>query len=148
MSTIGEFRIPVGEFALERTIARIPDAEFDIGRAVPMDPSQVMIVLWAHGPDYDELRTALGDDPVVADLQGLVDLDIEWLYRMHWTDGLHLLGPAIAEHNATLIHAYGNREGWHLRVLVPERGAIAALDEWCERYLPAGALRTPPPGLE
>ncbi|PSP74489.1 hypothetical protein BRC86_05755 [Halobacteriales archaeon QS_3_64_16] len=30
------------------------------------------------------------------------------------------------------MHAYGDREGWHLRVLVPERGAVTALAEWCK----------------
>ncbi|PSP65553.1 DNA-binding protein [Halobacteriales archaeon QH_8_64_26] len=132
MSTVAEFRVPVEGFALERTLSRIPKAEFDIERAVPVATDRVMVVLWAHGPDYEELRTALEADPAVADFQGLVDLDVEWLYQMHWTDGLHVLRPALAEHDGTLMHAYGDREGWHLRVLVLDRGAVAALAEWCE----------------
>jgi predicted DNA binding protein len=133
VSTVGEFRVPVGEFVLERTLSRVPEAEFDVERAVPVNADRVMAVLWAHGPDYDELRAALEGDPTVADLQGLVDLDTEWLYQVYWVSGLHLLRPALAEHDATLMHAYGDREGWHLRVLVPERGAIAALADWSER---------------
>ncbi|PSP74488.1 hypothetical protein BRC86_05750 [Halobacteriales archaeon QS_3_64_16] len=81
MSTVAEFRVPVEEFALERTLGKIPDAEFDIERAVPVSADRVMVVLWAHGPDYDDLRAALEADPAVTDLQGLVDLDIDGSIR-------------------------------------------------------------------
>jgi len=132
VSTVGEFRIPPEEFALERTLARMPDAEFDVERVIPRDTDRVMVVLWAHGLDYERLRAAIDDDPAVADLQGLVNLDVEWLYQLEWVEGLHVLEPALTEYDATLMHAYGNRDGWHLRLLVPERAALTALGEWCD----------------
>ena len=131
MSTVGEFRVPVEEFALERTLTTVPRAEFDVERVVPRGSDRVMAVLWAHGPDYDELQGALADDPTVADLQGLVDLDVEWLYRMEWTSGLDALVPALTDHSATLMHAYGSGEGWYLRLLVPEHAEFTALADRC-----------------
>jgi hypothetical protein len=44
MSTVVEFRVPVEEFALERTLGKIPDAEFDVERAVPTAAGRVMVV--------------------------------------------------------------------------------------------------------
>lgn len=132
MSTVGEFRVPIDEFALRRTFATIPAAEFDVERVASPGPDRIMAVLWAHGPDRDELQAALADDPTVADLRGLVDLDVEWLYRMEWTSGLHVLAPALSEYDATCLHTYGSEEGWYLRLLVPEREGFGALADWCD----------------
>jgi predicted DNA binding protein len=131
MSTVGEFRVPVAEFALCETFERVPDAEFAVERALPRTGDRVMVVLWAYRPDHGELQAAIDADPSVSAVRGLVDLDTEWLYQMDWIDGTGTLAPALADHDAALMSARGDREGWRLQLLVPERNEFAALAEAC-----------------
>ena len=55
MPTIAEFAIPTEQFALQETLDRRPDLEFEVDRVVAHATARVMPFVWVSGQD-DELE--------------------------------------------------------------------------------------------
>lgn len=78
---MSEIRIPAEEFTLHETFLDVPEARFEVQRAVAHDPGQVMPFVRATAEDLEALEAALDDD-TVEDVVRLSEFDDEWLYRM------------------------------------------------------------------
>jgi predicted DNA binding protein len=93
-----------------------------------------MPFVWATAPDRDALEAAFGDDPSVATVERLSDLDDEWLYRMEWVSQVQFVVHAITEERATILNAQTKTGRWQLRVLFPDRDALSRAYEFCEDH--------------
>lgn len=127
MSTIAELTVPAEDVALRRTLAEVPGVEVEVERVVAYDPDQVMPYVWfsTDDGDFEELDEALEADPTVDDVELLTDLGDERLYRMEWVDDVAVFVHVLTEEQATILDAAGEDSRWRLRILFPERDALA-----------------------
>lgn len=49
----------------------------------------------------------------------------ERAYQMTWTGSIDLAVELLTEHQGTITHAEGSAEGWHLRVVFPDRATLS-----------------------
>ncbi|MFH5843385.1 helix-turn-helix domain-containing protein [Haladaptatus sp. CMAA 1909] len=136
MSTIAVVRLPASEFALEATLERVPGVSFEVERVVAPEADRVMPYVWAtaEAEQFDALQAALEDDPTTGDVELLVDLDDEWLFRMTWVGKTKFVIHILVEENGTIIDATGTGDEWQLRILFPARDALGATYEYCEEH--------------
>ncbi|SNZ12609.1 hypothetical protein SAMN06269185_1831 [Natronoarchaeum philippinense] len=132
MSTIAEIRVPPDEFVLRETLSAVPDAEFEVMRVAAHGTSDVIPFLTAMAPDKDDLERALAADDSVKNISLLADNDDEWLYRMEWVEDIRVILHVLTEADGTILSAYGNGEGWHLRILFTDRQSLSATFEFCD----------------
>lgn len=131
MSTIAEFSIPAKDFALEETLDRVPDAEFEIERVAAHSEGRLTPFVWVYADDFDAFEAALADDPTVEDADCLSAFDDERFYRMDWVDSIHLLVHALLDAESTILSASGTDECWRLRILFPDREALSSTHDHC-----------------
>jgi hypothetical protein len=134
MATIVRGRVPASEFALSRSLATVPELEFEIERVVDTGDEAVMPLLWVRGAEEEQVTEALRSDPSIEGLELLAAFDDEWLYRMEWVDHVELLLRMITNHEATVLDAYGKRDHWKLRVMYPDRDELSAVSEFCNSH--------------
>ena len=130
MSTIAEFNIPAAEFALYETLERRPDMVFEVDRVVAHDTNHVVPFVRATHGEFDGLTEVLEDDPSVAEIELLAEVEGENYYRMVWTDRAQVIGYMVVEQGATVHEATAGDGEWHLRVFFPERSGLAATNEY------------------
>ncbi|WP_254532510.1 helix-turn-helix domain-containing protein [Natrinema gelatinilyticum] len=132
MSTIAEFGVPAGEFALRHTLEVTDDLDVEIERVIAYDPDHIMPYVWFSGVEstLETLDDALADDPSVEEAEQLSDLDGERLYRMHWVDDVTVILHLLTEEEATVLDAHVNAREWRFRVLFPEREAMSRTYEF------------------
>lgn len=144
-ATVAELTVPAPDFALGDTIAALDDVVFEIERIVAHDPERLMPFVWVSGSERDVLERALRDDSSVAAFDLLADVgdgdtggdgdedEGEYLYRMEWGERIEGLVHLLTEENATILAAATANEQWTLRLLVPERAALARTHDVCEQ---------------
>jgi predicted DNA binding protein len=130
MSTIAEIQFPAVEFALAETLSDVPHLEFETVRVVAHDTDRVLPLVWAQTDDTDALDDALDDDPTVENVRLLADLTDERLYRMDWVGNVETIVHALLEHDGTVLNASGRADGWHLRILFPDRDSLSATHDF------------------
>lgn len=132
MSTLAEFSVPAEGFPLSNALAALPiDAEIE--RVAAYDPDRVTPYVRFSAPNADTLAgfdDRLEADPSVEGAELLTDLGDERLYRMDWIEDLAFVVYVLAEEDATVLGAAGERSRWRLRILVPEREAISRTYEF------------------
>ena len=128
MGTIAEFNIPADEFALGPTFREVPGIEVEIERLVAHDHDRVMPFAWltADDPDdLDRLDDVLSADSTVDSHELISKIDGDRLYRMEWVDATEMIIHILLEEEGTILHAMGQSDGWHVRVLFPDRDSLS-----------------------
>ena len=130
MSTIAEIQLPAEEFALSDTLSTVPHLEFETVRVVAHETDRVLPLIWAQTDEADTLNDTLADDPTVENVQLLADLADERLYRMDWIANITVVIHALLEHEGIVLNASGRADGWHLRILFPDRESLSAIQDF------------------
>jgi predicted DNA binding protein len=131
MANIAEIYIPADEFALKDTLSQVPEARFDIERAVAHGNDRVLPFVWATADDSDTMDAALTADPSVENIETLYEHEEDRLYRMEWTTRVRVLIYILTEGNATVLNLSGFDYQWEFRVLFPNRDALSATYAFC-----------------
>lgn len=131
MSTIAELTVPAREFALQDTLAAVPNVEFEVERVVAHGEGRLMPFVWVRTGDFEAFEAALDDDLTVDEVECLSTLQEERLYRMDWVDSIRLLVHALLEADSTILSATGTDDHWRFRLLFPDREALSAMDDHC-----------------
>ncbi|WP_336364536.1 helix-turn-helix domain-containing protein [Halalkalicoccus salilacus] len=132
MATIAELRLPADEFVLSYTLDTLENVDFEIERLVAHDPEEVMPYVWAAGVDADELESVLAEDPTVDEIERIARPDEAVLYQMHWVESIETLVHILLEEEGTILVAEGDRGGWLLRVLFPDRDSLSRAYDFCK----------------
>ncbi|WP_169051814.1 helix-turn-helix domain-containing protein [Halorhabdus amylolytica] len=119
---------------LETTFAEHPDLSLEVeglhaGESIPF-----RLVFWARGAPAADLDVSLAADPTVEDVRRLATTDDAVLYRsMHPGDlpAVSIYNAAI-EHDALLLAAINEGDGWNVRFRIPDRDALSTLCERCQ----------------
>lgn len=127
MAAIIELALPPDEFAIETTLATLSDVEADIERVVATNPEQITPYVWVRTDDFEAFEAAVRDDPTVDGMTLLSETETgnERAYQMTWIGSIDLAVELLTEHQGTITHAEGSDEGWHLRVVFPDRATLS-----------------------
>lgn len=125
MAAIIEFALPPDEFALETTLATLSDVDVEIERVVANSPDQITPYVWVRTDDFAAFETEVEDDPTVDGMTLFSQTDDERAYQMTWTGSIDLAVELLTEQQGTITHAEGSAEGWHLRVVFPDRAVLS-----------------------
>ena len=121
MATVIEVKVPTEDFALEETLAALPDVDLEIERVVAGNPKQITPYVWARADDFDALEAAFEADPTVEGVTKLSESNEECSYQMGWTGPIELIVGVLTDYQGTITHATGSNTGWQVRALFPDR---------------------------
>lgn len=137
MGTIAEFNIPADDFALGPTFQELPNLEVEIERLVAHDHDRVMPFAWlttADPDDLDRLDDVLSTDSTVDSYEPISKIDGDRLYRMEWIDATEMIVHILLEEEGTILHAMGQSDGWHVRVLFPDRDSLSRTYDFADEH--------------
>jgi predicted DNA binding protein len=131
VSTIARLEVPAAGFALDTTLAAVPDATLEIEPVAAHATDCVTPYMWARTEDRETLDRALSKDESVRSAELIERSDNRWLYRIDWTDEISFIDYLLSEENATIIDASGARNAWTLSVRFPERDSLSRAFDYC-----------------
>jgi hypothetical protein len=145
-ATVAELAIPVAEFALGETATALDSVTFEIERVVADSGESLMPLLWVSGCEREALERAFDGDLSVEAFDLLADTtgdsaESEFLYRMEWNERIEAFVGLLLEAGGTVLTARTANGRWHLRLLFPERAALARAYDGCEAIVPAIDVR-------
>jgi len=134
MSTIVEAAIPAAQFALAEATRRLPEATFQAVRVVAQGSGRPIPLLRVAGDDSETLVAALDADGTVEDVGVLARQHDTVLCQVEWSPQVRILLDLLVDEGGAILDARGTDGTWTLRVLLPEREAVAAIVAACDRY--------------
>jgi predicted DNA binding protein len=145
-ATVAELSVPVGAFALGETAAALDGVTFEIERVVAHSGESLVPLLWASGSEREALERAFNDDPSVEGFDFLADTtgdsaESEFLYQMEWNEQIKAFVGSLIEADGTVLTARTANGRWHLRLLFPERAALARACDDCEAVVSTMDIR-------
>ena len=105
MATIAESAIPAEELALYETLERRPDMVFEIDRVVAHNTTYVVPFVRATRGEFEGLTDVIEEDPSVAEVDLLAEVEDECFYRMVWSERAQVVGYMVAGQGATVQEA-------------------------------------------
>ncbi|WP_254536964.1 helix-turn-helix domain-containing protein [Halomarina litorea] len=131
MTTVAGVTVSADSFVLGGTLGAVPDAEFSCEPTVASGDGVDMPLLRATAADRESLEQGLANDETVERFDRLADFDGEYLYRVQWDSRFHLVLQLVASENATIVDAEARQGEWALRMLYPDRDALARAHDAC-----------------
>ncbi|RDI71918.1 helix-turn-helix domain-containing protein [Halopelagius longus] len=131
MSTIASVELAAEEFALGRSLAEVPRAEFEVVRVVAHDGDSLVPYVRVTADSFEEFDDALDADPSVAEATLLDDFGDERLYRMEWVEDVLALTHVLVYAKGAVLEMYGTDEQWRVRLLLPDREALSDTAAYC-----------------
>lgn len=121
---------------LGSTFSQHPDLTVEVegldgGPSVPL-----RLVFWARNVDAGDLDAALTADETVSAVTRLASADDATLYRTIHPEDVSEVGiyNGALEHDALLLAATSDGNGWDVRMRVPDRESLSAFCAHCEEF--------------
>lgn len=133
MCVIVTARIPAGQFALRDTLDETPGAAFELVQHVARAAGEMSLV-WAMAPDVDSMEEIVRRDSTVADVETLTTADGASLLRVEWDPSMRVVISDVIGTQGTVTSASATSAGWNLQFLFPDREAVTATHNACERH--------------
>lgn len=133
MSLFAEFRVPSEDFALSRTVERLPEMVVEIDRVAAAD-ELLTPYFWVSEVDLDEFESVASDDPSVEDLRRLDDFETASLYRGTWTENVQTVVYAYTQAGATILEAKSQHGVWDIRLRFDDREPLDEFQEYTQGH--------------
>jgi predicted DNA binding protein len=130
VTLVADFRVPAESFALERTLAAVPDAVVEIDRVVSAG-GMLTPYFWVSGCAPEAFAAAAVDDPTFGDLHQLDVFEEAVLYRAEWTGHNEPILFAYREIGAVIVEATGQDGTWELRMRFDDTRRLTAFRDHC-----------------
>jgi predicted DNA binding protein len=108
------FRLDPEAVALQETFRRLPDLVVDVERIAAHATESTMPCVWASGVDFEALDDALAADASVAEVIEDSEFPDEKYYRIDWSEGVERRVNAFIDHEASVLRAEADADGWRL----------------------------------
>jgi predicted DNA binding protein len=131
MSTIASVELAAEEFALGRSLAEVPHAEFEVVRVVAHDGDSLVPYVRVTADSFEGFDAALESDSSVAEATLLDDFGDERLYRMEWVEDVFALTHVLVRAGGAVMEMFGGGDRWRLRLLLPDREALSETADYC-----------------
>ncbi len=132
MSVILEFTIRSGEFSLGTVLSGLPDLHLELERVVPTG-LEVMPFVWVTGSDHEAFEETVRDSPIVKELLALDRVGDSGLYRIQWEGSPTDLITGIAESQATVLQAEGDKN-WLFRLRFNDHDKLSQFHNYCTEH--------------
>lgn len=95
----------------------------------------IRLLFWAEGESLDAFDDALAGDDTVVDRTILAETQGRRLYRVTYTEYGESVAtfPAWSDLDLSILHSTATESGWEARMRMPDRNALEAYREVCER---------------
>ena len=133
MSLIAEFTICSPRLALQPTLRAVPGVTVELEGQLVTSHQHPMLVVWVTGEDIATFEASLDDDPTVERMTILERLERTRLYRIKIASTVQRVYSTYQRLGAAPLAATATFEGWKRRVRFPDRDALAAFREFCEK---------------
>ncbi|WP_122088031.1 helix-turn-helix domain-containing protein [Halalkalicoccus subterraneus] len=132
MATITDFQVPIEQFALGTTFARVSDLYVEIERFAAQEADSAIPFVWVQAGEFEAFEAALSEDPSVEAFTTLAEFDGERFYRMNWVDEVDLVVHLLLEEDGAITQARCGGDTWHLQVMFPDHDSLSRTYEFCE----------------
>lgn len=111
---------------LKEALERAPEMTIDEEEEYLVDGT-ASFLFWAEGGDFDSFEAGLEDDPTVASVKQITDVETRRLYRVRTTERGHQATTfqLWSELDLVLLELEGTVDGWTVRMRFPDREAFA-----------------------
>lgn len=121
---------------LQPTVTQVPDARVEPSYQTTDGDREFMVVAVAGVPGepfeaYDEFERALEDDETVYDPVVIDQRDQHRVYRVTISSSAIRFLPRAAEIGGHVLETTSSRQGWIVRLRLPDRNALVAFNEYC-----------------
>ncbi|WP_331236065.1 helix-turn-helix domain-containing protein [Natronorarus salvus] len=130
---IADVHLAHPSIVLSETIRALPDAHIRTEWQAAIDPVAPFAFFSVRAPDFEAVDEALEADPSVTDAVVVAETDRKRIYRITSTDAWTEPIPTILELGIAILSAESDRDGWLVRLQVPDRETFVGLREHCER---------------
>lgn len=131
---IVEFRLdhPI----LKKALNQVPEMEITWERSDAVDESQVRILVWAEGGDFEAFEDALDDDPTVAPPSRVIEVGDQRLYQTELVgEGLRTsIYPLMVEEGGVIQNLTASHDGWEFRATFPDRASFDRFHDYCREH--------------
>lgn len=136
MCVIVTARISAGQFALRDTLSTNPGAAFELVQHVAHRAGALSLV-WGTGagdPESEPIEDVVRADSTVDEVEVLTTADGASLLRIEWDDSMQTVISDVIGTQGTVTSASATPAGWNLQFLFPDREAVTATSQACERH--------------
>ena len=140
-SLVIEFTAPPEAFVLADTLEKVPERVLEFEQLVPTTEG-LLPYLWVTDSGLREFEHAAVNDPTVASLRRVAELDAGALYRVAWTDEANHLLTGLCANDAVVLQAETKHERWHVKLRVDSRASLSDLQTFCrDQDIPLEVIR-------
>jgi predicted DNA binding protein len=122
--TTARFDLAAADFALAELFERVPDATVELEPAVANPDGHALLVVETEASRHDT-DLALRESPDTAAVEAFGGDEQRWRYRVTWDGDTRRLIQQLVTTGVTLVGVHGTTGRWKLRLVAPERAAIA-----------------------
>lgn len=130
MSLFVELDLPASAFALEATLAALPDAVVEVERVVASE-KLLTPYFWVANVSGEAFEAATEADPSVRDCRRLDVFEEATLYRAEWTENIESVVAAYTRVGAVILDATGQGDGWDVQLRFDDRDQLTAFQSYC-----------------
>ncbi|WP_158056721.1 helix-turn-helix domain-containing protein [Halorussus halophilus] len=134
MTTVAEISVPAEKTALHETFETLPELEIRMEHIVGTEQGEVMPFVWVSGASEDEIERALQADSSAGEVRKVDEEEDAFLYKLAFTNGLHVLAEIVFEKDGTILEVQGHDEAWRLLLRFPDRKDFADAYEMLGEY--------------
>ena len=120
------------DLALTHTIRSLGDGELGVVSDAGTDPDHDVSFIWVEAPDFDEVETALADDPTVAEFATVLENGHRRTYRIAYTAHAKQVSPPSTQVGGLTQEARSHLNGWLLELRFQNHEGLYALDEYAK----------------
>lgn len=130
MSVLATFTVQANDFILGSVFEEVPGLTIRPASMVPMG-TQVMPYCWISGGAPAVVEVAMEREPLVDEIDLLVEEDGQILFRIDWVPDLDGLIDELLDSEAAVLEAEGTAGSWRLRVRFPNHDTLSTFYERC-----------------
>lgn len=118
---------------LRETMAEVPDLKLQREHSFEEADGTRRAMGWVETTDFEAFEAAVADDPTVANLTLLADVEDRRLYRLDFTEVAEetRLYPQVVAVGGVFREFVGSADGWQFRIQFPNREALEQTHTFC-----------------
>lgn len=126
--------ISLETFALGPLFERVPETRVYCEPTVPNPADHALLIVRADEYHRKAVEDTLRNDPAIATIEELGTHEDGWRYRVTWDGHTRQIVRQLVAASVTLLAVRGKAGSWKLRLLAPDRQAIAETQEILEDF--------------
>lgn len=130
MSVFAEFDLPASAFALEETLASLPEAVVEVERVVATE-ELLTPHFWVANVSAGAFEAATETDPSIRRLRRLDSFESATLYRAEWTENIESVVYAYTRVGGVILNATGHRDVWEVQFRFDDHDQLVAFQSHC-----------------